>query len=286
MTTITIWIKKHSLLTFFILAYAISWTIEIPLVLRARGVIQVHIPFLLHYLSAFGPMSAALIVTGLTSGSRGLKALWSRMIKWKVHPGWWLIAFTPLVLYLVVAVALWLTQGIPMGMINTGRFLYYVSLMGNVGFLGALGMAALPVWILTFGIGEETGWRGFALPRLQKGRSALLATIILWIFWAFWHLPLFFYLYNVSILPGFLFGLLAGAITFTWLYNSTQGSILMVAIWHGAFNFTTACVDCKTALPTQLISILVMVWAVIVVLHFKPAKLARGVKQVIQNVYS
>ena len=98
---------------------------------------------------------------GWKAGRRaGLDDLGAR---WKVHPGWWLIAFTPLVLYLVVAVALWLTQGIPMGMINTGRFLYYVSLMGNVGFLGALGMAALPVWILTFGIGEETGWRKGAL---------------------------------------------------------------------------------------------------------------------------
>lgn len=117
-------------------------------------------------------------------------------------------------------------MGAPMRTKKSSRNLY-----------AALGLAALPLWILTFGIGEETGWRGFALPRLQRGRSALSATIILWVFWALWHLPLFFYSYEASILPGFLIGLLAGAITLTWLYNSTSGTILLVALWHGTFNF-------------------------------------------------
>ena len=160
----------------------------------------------------------------------------------------------PLGLYLAVAATLWLVQGIPVDIVA----------MGQVDFLPALGLAALPMWILTFGIGEGTGWRGFALPRLQEGRSALNATIILWAFWALWHLPLFFYSYEVSILPGFLIGLLAGAILFTWLYNSTRGSVLMVALWHGTYNFTTACATCKTGLSAAIISTLVMVWAVAV----------------------
>ena len=112
-------------------------------------------------------------------------------------------------------------------------------------------------------------------------RSALLATIMLWVFWAFWHLPLFFYSYEVSVLPGLLTGLLAGAIVFSWLYNSTGGSILLVAIWHGAFNFTTASVATKTGVTAAVISALVMVWAVIIVLLFKPANLARKARQVI-----
>jgi membrane protease YdiL (CAAX protease family) len=137
------------------------------------------------------------------------------------------------------------------------------------------------LWILTFGIGEETGWRGFALPRLQNGRSAFSATLLLWVFWALWHLPLFFYSYDRSIIPGMLFGLLAGAITFTWLYNSTGGSVLMTAIWHGLFNYTTACTSCKTGLIAAVISTVVMVWAVVVVIWFKPADLAHARKQTI-----
>jgi membrane protease YdiL (CAAX protease family) len=271
MSAITTWAKKRPLLTFFILAYAFSWMIEIPLALRAQGVVQAEIPFSLHYLAAYGPMLSALILTGLTGGMRGLRELWERMTRWKVSPGWWLVALAPLGLYLLVAAVLWLTQ----------REAIDLAAMGQVDFLPAIGLAALPMWILTFGIGEETGWRGFALPRLQEGRSALHATIILWIFWALWHLPLFFYSYDVSILPGFLIGLLAGAIVFTWLYNSTDGSILMTALWHGTFNFTTACVTCKTGVNAAVISTLVMVGAVVVVLLAKPASLSHSSKQVV-----
>jgi len=271
MTTITNWTKKHPLLAFFLLAYALSWMVEIPLALEAQGVIQSGIPFAMHYLAAYGPMFSALILTWVTGGSQGLRELFGRMTRWRVSPGWWLVAIVPLGLYLAVAAALWLIQGIPVDVVA----------MGQVDFLPAIGLAALPMWILTFGIGEETGWRGFALPRLQEGRSALHATIILWVFWALWHLPLFFYSYEISILPGFLIGLLAGAIVFTWLYNSTDGSILMVALWHGAFNFTTACVTCKTSVNAAVISTLVMMWAVVVVLHFKPARLSHAAEQVI-----
>jgi membrane protease YdiL (CAAX protease family) len=72
-------------------------------------------------------------------------------------------------LYLMAALVLSLVQGVPMNLIA----------MGQVDFLPDLGLAALQMWILTFGIGEEIGWRGFALPGLQAGRSALRATVIL-----------------------------------------------------------------------------------------------------------
>ena len=271
MTIISRWINKHSLSTFFVLAYALSWAVEVPLALKAQGVIQIQLPYSLHYLAAYGPMLASLIVTGLTSGSRGLRDLLGRMGKWKVNPGWWLVATAPLSLYLMIAAALWLIQGEQIDLVA----------LGTVDFLPSLGLAALPMWILTFGIGEETGWRGFALPRLQRGRRALSATLILWVVWASWHLPLFFYSYPTSIILGFLTGLLAGSITFTWLYNSTGGSILIVAVWHGLFNYITACVSCKTSLAAAIISTLVMVWAVVVVVLYKPANLSRTEKQVI-----
>ena len=68
MDTIINWMRKHSLLTYFILAYTFSWFIGIPLALRAQGMIQMQIPFSLHYLIAYGPLLSALIVTGLTAG--------------------------------------------------------------------------------------------------------------------------------------------------------------------------------------------------------------------------
>jgi membrane protease YdiL (CAAX protease family) len=252
------------------LAYALSWAVEIPLALRAQGLIAAPIPWSLHYLAAHGPMLAAIIVTSLTDGQEGLKGLFGRMLKWRMRPVWWLVALAPLVLYALLALVLRLIPG-------QGASL---AALGQIDFLPNLGAGALLVWFLTFGLGEETGWRGFALARLQKGRSALAATVILWVFWALWHLPLFFYLYDTTILVGFLLGLLAGAIVFTWLYNSSGDSILLTAVWHGAFNFVTGCVACKAGVAAAVVSTLVMVWAVVVVVWFKPARLSWISKQV------
>ena len=263
--------KISSLPMFFILAYALSWAVEIPLALKAQGLIDIPIPFALHYLAAFGPLLAAFIMTWHSNGMDGLRELVGRMFKWRMGAGWWLVALAPLLAYALVAIVLWFIQGHGPD----------IGALGQIDFLPNLGLGALFLWILTFGFGEETGWRGYALPRLQRGHSALTATIILWIFWALWHLPLFFFLYDPTILAGFLLGLLAGAITFTWLYNSTVGSILMVAIWHGAFNYVTGCITCKTGLEAAILSTLVMVWAVVVVIWFKPATLSRADKQVI-----
>jgi membrane protease YdiL (CAAX protease family) len=265
------WMRKHSLPAYFILAYAFSWSIGIPLALRAQGIIRLRIPFSFHYLIAYGPLFSALIVTGLTEGKSGLKTLIGKITRWKVKPRWWLFAATPIVLFILTACVLWAIQRKPID----------INALGVIDFLPPIGMLALPVWIFTFGIGEETGWRGFALPRLQKSHNALSATFLLWVIWAGWHIPLFFYSYPISVIPGFLIGLLAGSITFTWLFNSTKGSVLMTTLFHGAFNFTTACVSCKADVSAAVISTLVMVWAVVVILIFKPATLSLAEKQVV-----
>jgi len=285
-TKVTNWLKGHPLPAFFILAYAISWGIEIPLALKTRGVTLVNIPSSLHYLAGYGPMVAALLMTGVTTGKSGLKDLIRRLTKFRVKPIWWLIAFSPLGIFLVASIVQssqlhWrLYKPNEPGLAYLGGLAYWVLngqwndllTLGWVDFLPGLGLAALPMWLLTFGVGEETGWRGYALPRLQKGRSPLSATIILWAFWAFWHAPMFLYSYELSTLPGFLVGLLAGAITFTWLYNSTGGSILLVALFHGVFNFVTACIACKSGLAAPIVSIAVMVWAVLLVIHYQQTK--------------
>jgi membrane protease YdiL (CAAX protease family) len=257
-------VKKYPLWAYFIVAYALSWMIEIPLALSAQGSIQTAIPKSLHYLAGYGPMLSAMIVTGLTEGFPGLKKLWSRMVLWRVKPKWWLAAVSPLGLYLFAGTTLWVFQGVQVDLVS----------MGEVDFLPPLGLAALPLWILTFGIGEETGWRGFVLPRLQEKRSALSATLILWVLWALWHLPMFFFSYQTSVVPGMLMGLLAGSIMFTWLYNSTGGSVLIAAVWHGLFNATTACATCKDGWAAPVLSTAVMVGSVLVVIWCGPKNLS------------
>lgn len=247
------------LASYFLLAFLLSWLVEVPLALQAQGIVNLSLPFALHYLVGYGPLVAALLLTARNGGWCALRTLFGRMARWRVRARWWLVAFSPLLFYgLLVAAMAWL-QGQPP---SFGE-------LGKLNFLPDLGLAALPFWVLTFGIGEETGWRGYALPRLQQRRSAFTATLILWFWWALWHLPLFFYTYDLAVLPGFLPGLFAGAIVFTWLYNST-GSILIAAVWHGMFNLTTACVSCGAGIDAAAVSTVVMVGAVSLLVFYKP----------------
>lgn len=264
---------EHSLLMYFILACAISWSLEIPLALRAQKVVMWPVPYPMHYLAAYGPMLAALIVTGFTDGTAGFRRLFSGLLQWRTRPIWWLVATSPLILAILIAVVLRFVPGQAA----------HIRMLGQVDFLPAIGLGALPLWILTFGIGEEMGWRGYLLPRLQQNRTVLSATLLLWGLWSFWHLPLFFYSYDVSVLPGLLVGLLAGTIVFSWLYNSTGGSVLICAVWHGLFNFTTACTACQTGLMAAIISTAVMLWAVVVVVLLKPADLSTFREQLIKG---
>lgn len=255
--------KTGHLVAYFALAYAISWSIAIPLALANQGIIEPILPQWAHYFVAYGPILSALIVTWITEGRPGLREIGSRIAMWNIHPMWWIVALSPLVLGFVVALSLNVVTGSQIRL----------ATLGEVQFLPPLGMGALFLWVFTFGIGEEVGWRGYALPRLQNGRSALAATIILWIFWALWHLPAFFYLYDPAILIGWLIGQFAGAILFTWLFNSSGGSILIVAIWHGCFNFIASS-DAGNGLLAAVVSTIVMIWAVVVILVFKPATLS------------
>lgn len=260
---------NRSLMLYFVLAYAISWSIGIPLALKHQGILAISIPDWLHYFVAYGPLLSALLVTYFSEGSHGIKQLGAKMLLWKVHPIWWAVAVSPLLVGALCMAALGLVTGEPIALAE----------LGNVNFLPPLGLAALPLWLFTFGIGEEVGWRGFALPRLQRSRSALQATLILSVLWALWHLPQFFYLFDPAIAIGWLLGLMCGAVLFTWLFNSSNGSILIVAIWHGCFNFMSAS-DAGSGVLAAVVSTLVMVWAVVVILWFRPQKLSTHAKVV------
>jgi membrane protease YdiL (CAAX protease family) len=258
----------QSLTSFFLLAFLLSWLVEVPLALKAQGILQLPLPFAVHYLAGYSPMVAALFLTAKDDGWPGIRRLFRRMFRWHVPAVWWLIAFSPLLFYaLLVAVLGWLKVQPPA-----------LSALGQLKFLPDLGFAALPFWVITFGLGEEAGWRGYALPRLQRTRGALSATIILWFFWALWHLPLFFYTYDAGVIFGFVPGLLAGAIVFTWLFNST-GSILIAAVWHGMFDLTTACATCGTGMAAAAVSMLVMVGAVALLVFYEPLALGKRSRQ-------
>ncbi len=273
----SLWVKEHQLITYFVLAYAISWIIVAPLIASAQGFIDVPVPFALHYLNDYGPLLAAIITAGIASGTDGLRDLFGRMIRWRVGVGWALVAaFSPLALF-----------GIAAGIVvfGLGDEPPDPSLLGTITYLPYLGLAGWVFWILTAGFGEESGWRGYALPKLQSHMSALSATLIVTLFWVGWHLPRFFYYGNYmelgfSVLPLAAHGFLAMGIVLTWLYNSSRGSILMVALFHGGYNFWDASPAGRGfVIPT--IDALLIIWAVAIVVVFGPANLSRKEKHVL-----
>jgi membrane protease YdiL (CAAX protease family) len=275
--SITTFAKKHSLVLFFILAYTISWLIWLPQLASAQGFLDgPELPYL-HLLGGLGPTLAALIVTGLTSGRTGLRELGGRMVRWRVGIRWHLIAwFGPVALFAVAAVIarlVWGTWPEP-GLFGRTREYPHLPVL-----------AYWAVNLLFFGFGEETGWRGFALPHLQKDRSAMAATLILSLFWAFWHLPLFgfvddFMKMGLGGAAGWYFSILLGSVLLTWLYNSTWGSILIVAVFHGTLDVvfnSPVSGDLAT-----IMGMLITIWGIAVIRVYQPAALSQVGRQVLE----
>lgn len=260
------WVTRHQLLAYFILAYAVSWSIAVPLALQAQGVVSTNLPWALHYLTALGPAAAALILARVLREPLGS----SRRMPLSRSAVWWITGFgSPLLLFAAAQLVVW----------TAGQPVPSWTALGALNFLPELGLGAWALWFLTSGCGEETGWRGFALPRLQRTHSALTSSVLLAIGWAGWHVPAFFYVPSYSAigpaaLPGFFLGILAGSIVLTWLYNSSAGSVLAVALWHASFNFVTGSPN-ASGLAAAVTSTLVMVWALVVVWRYDWTTLAR-----------
>jgi membrane protease YdiL (CAAX protease family) len=261
-------VRRHPLPSFLVAAYAMSWSIAIPLALQAHGVLHTGLPLALHYLTAFGPALAAILVTRVVpTRTRSLDRARCTSVP-RALPWWAAGAASPLLLFVT---ARWTGQ-------MAGQPVPTWESLGHINFLPDLGPAAWAFWFLTSGCGEEFGWRGFALPRLQETRSAMRSSVLLAVGWAGWHLPAFFYLPGYSaiglrVLPGFFLGILAGAIVLTWLYNRSGGSVLSAALWHASFNLVTASPEVGGFVPAA-ISALVMVWAVAIAWRYDWSTLA------------
>jgi membrane protease YdiL (CAAX protease family) len=223
------------LIAFVALAYLLSWAWLLPVAINGREVVAglgwpTHLPALL------GPMAAALLVVGRTQGRAGVVDLLHRMASVRRPLRWWAVALSPVLLLLAVAVAAvmgW-TSVDPAGL---------AQFPGVPSGWGAAGVVATVV--LVNGFGEETGWRGYAQPLLQRRHGPLVATLGVSAIWGVWHLPMFVVLasfrsFGPATLVGWTIGLFSGAVVLAWLYNRSGDSILLAAVWHGGFNLVSA----------------------------------------------
>lgn len=256
----TPWFRQHALVLYFVIAYAVTWAIEIPIALSVQGIVATKVPMWIHYFASFGPFTAAVLVTGLTEGGVGIRRLLQRILQWRVKGRYYSFAVLgPVVLFALAVLADRLLQG-------TWPDL---SLLGKADYLPYLGLpGALGLWLFTYSLGEETGWRGYALPHLQPNLRATTSTLVLALLWACWHLPAFFYRDTyVSMglfgFPLFAVSLLFAAMVFTWLYNSTGGSLLIVILFHGVFNWLSVS-DAGGPYAAIIMSIPIIVWALLI----------------------
>ena len=248
-------LDTRALVAFFVLAYALSWSWVIPMAV-AHEVVRRGVSWPTHLPALLGPAIAALAVTAWTMGRPGVRDLLARMIRWRVAGRWWLVAVSPLV-FLGLALIVMTVAGKPLpDAADFGRF----------SGIPAIGLAGVLLLILIGALGEETGWRGYALPQLQRRFSPLASSLILAVVWFGWHLPQFFVIatYRDSApvqYVGMFLGLACGSVVLTWLYNRSGGSILLVALWHGLYNVVSG-TQAATGLLAAVVSTLIMIQGV------------------------
>jgi uncharacterized protein len=209
---------------FFVLAFLITWAVWLPRAWGAEWAKELGRAW------TYGPAMAAVVASLFTGGRSGLRELGARIVRWRIGIGWYAVVILgPMVMALV-------ESGINLVLIggSWGERLPTV-------FTDPLGTSFLLLFILTLtdGLGEEVGWRGFALPRMLAKDNAMMASVVLGLLWAAWHVPLFWTdgsaLADSSVWALFA-RLPAAAVIYTWLFRHTRGSVLAVALFHGALN--------------------------------------------------
>ncbi len=250
--------RGRELIAYFLMTFALSWAIQVPLALRALGVLSTSPPMGLHYVASFGPLVAALAVTLVSRGLAGCRELLGRVLRWRAPVRYYVFAVSPVVVFGVIVLGERLVTGERPAL----------GVLGEVDYLGPLGvLPALALWMATFGLGEEVGWRGFALPRLQATRGALGASLVLGAFWAVWHLPAIVYRDTYRelgwmVVPMLLCVATVGPVVYTWLFNGTRGSLVPVILFHGLFDFFSVWPAAGALGPGFVMTVLLVFWAV------------------------
>ncbi len=225
-------LKQHAFIVFVALAILISW---FPWYTSGTGFF------------VFGASIAGVITIALASGKEGLRDLTQRALRWRVGFLWWAVAlfFTGLLVLPAIAINAALGGGLP-------SFAFFRQDWYLIPVFFLITMIGGP-------LGEEFGWRGFALPNLQRKWGPMVASIVIGIVWALWHLPQFFRpetfhaQIGLQFLPLYVVAEITLAIIITWVYNKTGGSLLVGGIiLHNADNFWGVTLFTNATMTTAL----------------------------------
>lgn len=227
-------IRNHPLVSYFILAYGVMWFFISPMVIDALELAK--IPDVLSFMSfilssLLGPTVAAFWVTNVLEGKEGMRNLRSRMFQFRAGLQWYAVI-------LIVPLVIW---------ISAYSFIYngapFANLAADSSLLLSIFLPNVLIGLLIPSIGEEPGWRGFALPRLQKQYGPVIGTLILGTLHGIWHLPaLLTPMFDPFTLEGFTHFVLtaiAASFLYTWVYNGSRGNVWIAIVLHASGNAAT-----------------------------------------------
>ena len=283
MNHFTGFLKRHSLVIGILLMFALTWPID----LANSGVLPFQFPFIVYLFLGWGFGLASVIMTGLTLGKEGVISLLKRYLHWRVSWKWYLAA-------MLLSPAS-IVGGVYINAALTGVRPDFSTVMAHKIFGES---AYLPFFILPFFIvdfianGEEIGWRGYVLPRLQAKYGALTSTLIVGVIWGFWHLPKFLSHWSAVSFLWFMMHTMAVSILYTWLYNGTRGSLLLVTLFHASSNTAGVFMPMANTVSGENMGayiafvLLEVVVAIIITVRTGPRRLSRTEpKQIQEEVY-
>lgn len=273
-------LRRHSLVISILLMFGVTW----PVMLAGSGLLPFQFPFLLSLMTGWGLALASLVMTGLALGKAGFLDLLKRFLVWRIELRWYGIAL--LLLPGLQLLSIFLTWAISPASVDFSS----IVARSILGESSPLLLLALP-WFLYEVItnGEELAWRGYVLPRLQSRYNALFSSLVIGLLWSIWHLP---YFLGTGSSTGrsflwFTLAHLALAVLYTWLYNNTGGSLLLVTLFHASGNtagmFLPVTFAVRGGLLSNLMILLYLLAALLITLYWGPWRLSETAPKQVQE---
>jgi uncharacterized protein len=229
-------LARHPLLFYVLIAYGGTWIVWLPFLLSADGLglmsFSSPLPLIvIGGLATFtGPALAAFVMTGVTEGRAGIRRLLQKIVLWRVGLRWYLFALLGLPVILALG-----------AIVVPGNLASFQPMDPLSLLLAYLPFFVYPALLIGGPLGEEPGWRGFALPRLQQLHGPLVGSLILGVVWTFWHVaPVWLAswygagILNIYNFVLYLLFITSWTIVMTWVYNNTKGSVFMAILAHAS----------------------------------------------------
>ncbi len=234
-------IVRRPLLAYFVLSYTFFWGF-LALIVVILGMLRLQPDALpawampiIGILGSWMPNLVAVIVTGVLAGRKGIRQLLGKFLTYRIAVRWYFVALLPFPLAFAAAGLYRVAGG---------------AVPGNMGLSVGFWAGLIILNLLQGATGEEAGWRGFALPRLQKTHGPVKASLILGLIWNFWHLPLWFLsgysgLDLLIYVLAFSVSIISLTFLLTWISSKTPNSLIPIVITHFSFNASLNLVDAR-----------------------------------------